>query len=531
MHEHWKPALLRRQPSHHGRNARDCVDLIYLDPPFNSNKNYNLMYRDMTGRPVSEQIEAFCDTWEMDAEKEELAKKMPILMREHGIEDYYVDFWRLWIQALRNTQPRLLAYLIYMVQRLMQMKIILKPTGSLYLHCDPTSSHYIKIMIDAVFGHKYFQSEIIWKRTSSHNRAKRWGPVHDVLLFYTKGSKYTWNRILQPYTEKYLNDFYRNQDSRGRYRLSDLTGPGTRDGDSGQPWKSIDPTDTGRHWEPPHDRALPIWFKKSKDWSNLSVRERLDIIDEGGLIQWPGKKGGKPQFKRYLQSDGGVPVQDIVSDIRPVTSNDRLGYPTQKPVSLLRRIIEVSSNEGDVVFDPFCGCGTTIYAANELKRMWVGCDIAILATRLVTKELEDRYSLKETKDFQVSGIPVTVEQAEDLFQRDPFQFQHWFVEYVEGFPSSRKTADRGVDGRIYFRLAGDELREIILQVKGGAIRPADIRDLRGALEREDNAEMAALSVSQRTDKGHERRSGGGRDIRVPRRELSTHSASNGGGRS
>ena len=154
-----------------------CVDLIYLDPPFSSNKNYNLLYRNLTGRPVKEQADAFCDTWEMDAEKEALARKMPVLMREQGVEDYYVEFWRLWINALRHTQPKLLAYLIYMVQRLMWMKGILRPTGSIYLHCDPTASHYIKIMMDAIFGHENFRGEIIWKRTSAHSSAKRPGPV------------------------------------------------------------------------------------------------------------------------------------------------------------------------------------------------------------------------------------------------------------------------------------------------------------------------------------------------------------------
>ena len=162
----------------------------------------------------------------MDAQKEELARTMPVLMREHGVDDYYVDFWRLWIQALRNTQPHLLAYMIYMVQRLLYMKSILRPTGSIYLHCDPTASHYIKVMMDGIFGHQNFQSEIIWKRSSSHNRAKRWGPIHDTILFYTKGPKYKWNRVLQKYEDQYLVNFYRHEDDHGRYRLGDLTGPG-----------------------------------------------------------------------------------------------------------------------------------------------------------------------------------------------------------------------------------------------------------------------------------------------------------------
>ena len=173
--------------------GKHSVDLIYLDPPFKSQQNYNLLYKTLTGKPVPEQAEAFCDTWEMDAQKEELARKMPLLMREHGIEDYYVEFWRLWIQALRHTQPHLLAYLIYMVQRLLQMKIILKPTGSIYLHCDPTASHYIKVMMDGIFGAKSFRSEIIWRRTGAHNSSNRWGPIHDVILYYALSDKYVWN--------------------------------------------------------------------------------------------------------------------------------------------------------------------------------------------------------------------------------------------------------------------------------------------------------------------------------------------------
>ena len=174
------------------RMSKYSVDLIYLDPPFNSKTNYNLLYKNLTGRPVPEQADAFCDTWEMDAEKEAIAKSMPVLMREHGIDDYYVDFWRIWMSALRNTQPHLLAYLIYMVQRLLYMRGLLRPTGSIYLHCDPTASHYIKVMMDGIFGHNNFQNEIIWKRTWGHGDSRTWSRVSDYILFYTKGPNFTW---------------------------------------------------------------------------------------------------------------------------------------------------------------------------------------------------------------------------------------------------------------------------------------------------------------------------------------------------
>lgn len=482
--------LTRMQQMH-----KSSVDLIYLDPPFNSKRNYNMMYKNMTGKPVPEQADAFCDTWEMDPQKEAVAKAMPVLMREHGVEEYYVEFWRLWMSALRRTQPHLLAYLIYMVERLLYMKTILRSTGSIYLHCDPTASHYIKVMMDGIFGHSNFQSEIIWKRTSSHNSAKRWGPVHDVVLFYSKSNKYTWNRIYQKYDDDYIEKFYRHKDSHGRYQLGDLTGAGVRTGDSGKPWRNVNPTDSGRHWAVP---AVPNLSKE--EIANKTVQERLDALDALGLICWP-KRGTIPRFKRYYDPTRGVSIQDVVTDIDPLSphAEERLGYPTQKPISLLERIILASSDEGDVVFDPFCGCGTTIYAAEKTRRKWIGCDIAILSIRLITDTLIKKYRLVQGVDFKIDGIPVSVDGAEELFKRDPFQFQHWLVEKAGGFPMQKKTADRGIDGRIYFETR-DGLKEMMLSVKGGKLRPTDIRDLRGVLAREDGAEMAGFLSLQEPSK-------------------------------
>ena len=475
--------------------GKHAVDLIYLDPPFNSKQNYNLMYKTMTGKPVPEQAEAFCDTWEMDAQKEAIARSMPVLMREHGVDDYYVDFWRLWMQALRHSQPHLLAYLIYMVQRLLYMKSILRPTGSIYLHCDPTASHYIKVMMDGIFGHKNFRNEIVWKRTGSHGGSRRWGPVHDTILFYTASDSYTWNRVFQEYDAKYLDSFYRFHDDRGRYRLVTLTGAGIRTGDSGKPWRGIDPTGSGRHWAVPKS-ALEAAYP-DQDFSALSTQEKLDLLDMAGLIYWP-TRGSVPQQKRYADENPGVGVQDIITDIGPISSQskERLGYPTQKPVPLLERIILASTNKGDVVFDPFCGCGTTIYAAEKTERQWIGCDIAILAIKLIREELTERYRLVEGVHYEVDGIPTSVEGAQELFDHDPSTFQNWFVERVGGFPMQRKSADRGIDGRIYFETR-DGLREMMIQVKGGkTVRPTDIRDLRGVLEREPTAEMAGfLSIA------------------------------------
>jgi DNA modification methylase len=467
------------------------VDLIYLDPPFSSKQNYNLMYKTLTGKPVPEQAEAFCDTWEMDSEKEELARQMPVLMREYGIEDYYVQFWNLWMKALRYTQPHLLAYLIYMVRRLLHMKTLLRSTGSIYLHCDPTASHYIKVMMDGIFGHKNFLNEVIWRRTGAHGRAKRWGPIHDTILFYTMSNRYTWNRTFEEYDASYLDNFYRFTDETGRYRLVTLDGPGLRGGSSGTPWRGVDPGTKNRHWELPPDRALPKWFEHPPGYADMSVQDRLDVLDAAGLIYWP-KRGRVPQYKRYLTVSEGNPIQDIIWDIRPIGSHakERLGYPTQKPIELLKRIVLASSKPGEVVFDPFCGCGTTIYASHETGRKWIGCDIAILAIKLVKERLQEHYHLAEGADFTVDGIPVSVEQAEELFKRDPFQFEHWAVERVGGFPT-KKTGDRGIDGRLYFE-ARPDLRSMVLSVKGGLIRPEHIRELRGVLSTESEAELGGF---------------------------------------
>jgi DNA modification methylase len=466
--------IMERMPKH-------CVDLIYLDPPFNSKKNYNLIYSKMTGLPVPDQADAFCDTWEMDAQKEEIAKSMPMLMREHGVQDYYVEFWRLWINALRHTQPHLLAYLIYMVQRMLHMKSILRPTGSIYLHCDPTASHYIKVMMDGIFGHKNFQNEIIWKRTSAHSSAKRYGPIHDVILFYSASENYTWNRTLQAYDADYLQQrFKKSAEEERRWKAENITGSGVRHGETGEVWRGFDVTAKGRHWAYPPSE--------------------LDRMDRDGLIYWPKKVGGWPRQRVFLDESDGVTLQDIWTDISPINSqaHERLGYPTQKPIALLDRIIQASSKKGDIVFDPFCGCGTTIYAAEKNERKWIGCDVAILSIRLVRDTLTgDRYRLVEDEHFDVTGIPVSVEQARELFKRDPFQFEHWIVERVGGFPT-KKTGDKGIDGRMYFDTKAG-LISMVMSVKGGKLRPTDVRDLLGVLAHETDTAMAGfLSLEEPT---------------------------------
>ena len=473
------------------------VDLIYLDPPFNSNRQYNAIYRDETGRPLPDQIDAFCDMWELDSERESAIRTMPVLMRENGIDDATAEFWRLWMRALRDTQPRLLAYLSYMAQRLLIMRRILKPTGSLYLHCDPTASHYIKALMDAIFGHANFRNEIIWRRTSAHSRARRWGPIHDTLLFYTRSDHYNWNRTFQEYDQDYLDKFFRHSDERGSYRLSDLTGPGTRGGNSGQAWRDIDPTDKGRHWEVPPDRTLPSDFVHPPCYAQMSAQERLDVLDKAGLIQWP-LRGTVPNYKRYLNASLGSPIQDVIWDIRPVAGNEDMGYDTQKPLTLLERIISASSNPGDVVLDPFCGCATTIEAAHKLGRQWIGIDIAIHAVKRVARiRLAERLGLVEGEDFVIEGVPRTVEGAQDLWRRDKYHFQKWAVEQVEGFVTTKRTADGGVDGRVYFAVPCEkDLQSMVVEVKGGKnVNIVDWRALKGVLSRDD-ALMAGLIIME-----------------------------------
>ena len=474
---------------------KHSVDLIYLDPPFNSNREYNAIYKDETGRPLPDQIEAFCDLWTLDEERERAIRTMPVLMRDVGIEDEVAEFWKLWMNALRNTQPRLLAYLSYMVERLIQMKIILKPTGSIYLHCDPAASHYIKVMLDAIFGHGNFRNEVIWRRTGAHGRSKRWGPIHDTILFYSNGDRYTWNRVMESHDADYMEKYYRSEDSSGLYQAISLTGPGSRSGSSGLPWRGIEPGN--RHWELPPDRSLPDWFAFPDGYPKMTCQERLDVLDDQGLIYWP-KRGRIPRFKRYASVVGGNPIQDIVYDIRPIGahSKERLGYSTQKPVELIKRIIEASSNPGDVVMDPFCGCATTLEAAHMLGRRWVGIDIAIHAIKRVAQvRLQDRLGLVEGQDFVIDGVPRNIEGAKDLWTRDKYHFQKWAVEEVDGFVTTKRTADGGIDGRLYFAIPREKtLQSMAIEVKGGKnVNINAVRALRGVLDN-DEALLAGLII-------------------------------------
>ena len=352
------------------------VDLIYLDPPFNSNRQYNAIYRDETGRPLPDQIEAFCDMWELDAERERAIRHMPVLMREAGIDDVVAEFWRMWMTALRDTQPRLLAYLSYMAQRLLIMRRLLKPTGTLYLHCDPTASHYIKALMDAIFGHANFKNEIVWRRYGVHNDARQgstnYGRVHDTILMYTRSDSVTWNQAYMPLDDEYVKKSYSRIDPETgkRFTTTPLTGPGGA------------------------EKGNPVyeWNGHVRAWRY--AEETMQRLHDEGRIYY--SRTGYPRRKLYLEESRGVPVQDVWTDIPPLlgSHSEHMGYATQKPLALLDRIITTSSNPGDVVLDPFCGCATTMEAAHKLGRQWIGIDIAIHAIKRVARvRLNDRLGL------------------------------------------------------------------------------------------------------------------------------------------
>ena len=458
--------------------AKWSVDLIYLDPPFNSNREYNAIYKDETGRPLPDQIEAFNDTWRLDEERERALQHMPILLRETGLDDSVAEFWRIWLNALRGTNPKLLAYLSYMVERLAYMRPILKPTGSIYLHCDPTASHYLKVLMDGIFGHTNFRNEITWQRTESHNTAERYGNIADTLLYYSMSTKPIWNPLYQPHSAAQLKRFRHRDESGRHYKLENLTAP-RPDSQSGKfEWRGTKPGRT-RGWGYKLEQLEEWWAQ--------------------GLIQT--KKDGTPRMdglKVYLDESEGKPLQNIWTDIPRIanTSRERMGYATQKPVALLERIIEASSNPGDVVFDPFCGCGTTMEAAERLNRKWIGIDIAIHAVKRVARvRLIERLRLVQDQDFTIEGVPRNLEGAVDLWQRDPYHFQKWAVEQVDGFVTTRRTADGGIDGRLYFDMPGErDLQSMALEVKGGKhVGISVLRELRGVLE-DDRALMAGLIV-------------------------------------
>ncbi len=436
------------------------VDLVYLDPPFNSNANYNILFKSPAGTSSDAQIEAFEDTWHWNDKAEDAFDQVA---RSGNTKAFDL------LNAMRGFlgENDMMAYLAMMAIRLIELHRVLKPTGSLYLHCDPTGSHYLKLLLDGVFGANQFRTEITWKRSSAHNDAaqgrRQHGRIHDTLFFYTKGEKWTWNPVYSDYDQDYLDAFYRHvePETGRRYRLGDLTGPGGAA--KGNPSYEV--------------MGITRFWRYSK--------ERMeDLISQGRIVQT--NPGTVPQYKRYLDEMTGVPIQDIWSDVPPISaqSKERLGYPTQKPLALLERIIAASSNEGDVVLDPFCGCGTAVHAAQKLGRQWIGIDITHLAISLIEKRMRAAFP---GIAFTVEGTPKDLASAEDLAARDKYQFQWWAVSMVDAMPfgGKKKGADGGIDGIIYFKPDGKKTQKAIVSVKGGDnVGVQMIRDLHSAMERE-----------------------------------------------
>ena len=473
----------------------ESVDLVYLDPPFNSNQDYNILFEAKDGTAAPAQIKAFEDTWHWD---QAAARQFDEVVERGGpVADVMLAF-----RQFLGTND-MLAYLAMMAPRLVELHKVLKRTGSLYLHCDPTASHYLKLLLDAVFGPMQFHSEIIWKRSSAHSDTKQGrvihGHIHDVLLFYTRGDEWTWNPIYTPYDAEYLESEYRHVGDNGRrYKETDCTAakPG---GDVSYEWH-VKRSSSDERWV----ADLTDEYKKPKKGVvYLGVRPyegRFWAYSKANLIEFARtdhlihRSTGMPRIIQYADEMPGVPLQDVWTDIPPIGARaaERLGYPTQKPEALLERIILSATNEGDVVLDPFCGCGTTIAAAQYLKRQWIGIDITHLAIGLIKSRLETAYH--GSAKFTVVGEPTTVDGAAQLAAEDKYQFQAWALGLVGARPweAIKKGADKGVDGRLRFKFGpDDDFKQIVFSVKGGKLKATDVRDLRGVREREE-AEIGVL---------------------------------------
>jgi DNA modification methylase len=441
--------------------ADESVDLIYLDPPFNSARDYNILFSSPKGQSSEAQITAFEDSWHWGEQAEHEFAEI--------IQGQNTDVAEMML-ALRKFlgENDMMAYLTMMANRLKELHRVLKSSGSLYLHCDPTASHYLKIVLDGVFGKENYRNEIIWKRTSSksdHSQgATHWPRVHDVVLFYVKDGDATprFAPLFMAHDEDYVRAKYPHTDVDGRrFGLWDMTGPG------------------GAAKGNPEYEVMGV----TRFWRYS--RSRMEQMIKDGLVIQP-RPGGVPREKRYLDASEGVVISDTWVDISPINSQaqERLGYPTQKPLPLLERIIAASSSKDDVVLDPFCGCGTAVHAAQKLERRWIGIDITNLAVSLIEKRLKDAFP---GISFDVHGVPKDLEGARDLALRDKYQFQWWACSLVNAQPyqGQKKGADGGIDGLIFFQDEAKGHKKIVVSVKGGDnVNVAMVRDLAHVVVRE-----------------------------------------------
>ncbi len=444
----------------------ESVDLIYLDPPFNSNASYNVLFREGNGIASEAQAEAFKDTW---AWGHAAAEAYEDALRMGGDVAILMRSFRSWL-----GDGGMMAYLAMMSVRLIELHRVLKPTGSLYLHCDPTGSHYLKILLDAIFGNDNFRNEIVWKRKAgrgeTNKAAVRFGVSHDTILFAARSGSAEFHRQYRPNNPAYIASKFVHIDEAGRrYRLDNLTSPSHRP-NLRYEYKGYPPPEKG--------------------WA--VSRETMERMDAEGRIYFPLDKTKRLQRKRFLDELPGETVDTLWDDIPPINSQaqERLGYPTQKPIALLKRIINASSSEGQVVLDPFCGCGTTIEAAEQLNRQWIGMDITHYAVTLIETRL--RKAHPEAK-YKIMGRPTDLAGARELAQRDKYQFQ-WWAAWMLGAQTyeTKKGADRGIDGNIFFANGPYGHGRIIISVKGGEnVSPVMVRELSGVIQRED-AEMGVL---------------------------------------
>jgi DNA modification methylase len=484
------------------RHIKDeSVDLVYLDPPFNSNSNYNVLFAEKDGTKAAGQIQAFTDTWSWGHDDEIVYAEL--VMAGGKVADC--------LKAFRTFLGPcdMLAYLVMMAPRLVELRRVMKMKSSIYLHCDPTASHYLKILMDSIFGASCFKNELVWKRQSAHSDAKRkFADVSDSILFYMKSEKGIFIPQYIQHDKDYLSKFYRfdDGDGRGPYRLDNMASPNPRPNLMYE-WKGF---------------MFP-----AKGWRYS--RETMAKLDENNRINYPKNSDGAFDFtkrlslKRYLSEQEGSIITNVWTDINPLHSSaaERLGYPTQKPVALLERIIQASSNPGDVVLDPFCGCGTTIDAAQKLGRTWIGIDVTHLAITLIKQRLADSFGIlpavmqqKQSSkmvdggateklpnpSFQVLGEPTSVPDAEALAASDPYQFQWWALGLVGARPvEQKKGADQGIDGKIVFQSGGAGVFDsVIISVKAGKTGASHIRDLKGVLEREKAAIGVLISMQEPT---------------------------------
>ncbi len=441
--------------------ADASVDLIYLDPPFNSNATYNVLFRERSGDESAAQITAFDDTWHWSLESERAYQD--VITQGPAKSGQLLAAMRAFL-----GQNDMMAYLTMMAQRMIELHRVLKPTGSIYLHCDPTASHYLKLLLDAVFGANNFRNEIVWKRYGAHNDvgqgSTRFGRVHDTILLYGKSGSVVWNQGFVPLDDSYIQTTYRfiEEETGRRFTTTPLTGPGGA------------------------EKGNPVyeWNGHTRAWRYS--RETMQQLDAEGRLYY--SRTGYPRRKLFLEESLGVPVQDMWYDINSLSGSnaERLGYPTQKPEALLERIINASSNEGDVVLDPFCGCGTAVVAAERLNRQWVGIDITHLAISLIRHRLHDTFG-SDLRPYDVIGEPEDVGSAEALARQDRYQFEWWALGLVDARPArdKRKGADSGIDGYInFFDDNSGKPKRIVVQVKSGHVNRGQIATLKGDMERE-----------------------------------------------